>query len=130
MRSRRLRLTVKVTGEAKLERDLFLNLGRVQNRSLSIESIRPTIPIEQGKLRIDNCQKKYRPCDELFIVTDEAIGTRSDAKLTDQQKIISSPPHFLGNPVTTYFPGHPRAVFLQELNIGGSAWRCDCDGIG
>ena len=44
--------------------------------------------------------------------------------------ILSGPLQSLGNPVTTYFPGHPRAVFLQNLSIGGSAWRCSCDGIG
>ena len=46
------------------------------------------------------------------------------------ENIFSNPPHSLGNPVTTYFPGHPRAVFLQNLKIGGSSWRCNCDGIG
>ncbi len=36
----------------------------------------------------------------------------------------------LGNPATTYSPGHPRAVFLEGLRLAGNAWDCDCDGIG
>ncbi len=43
---------------------------------------------------------------------------------------FEGPPHYLGNPVTTYSPNHPRAVFLHDLKIGGVQWSCTCDGIG
>ena len=64
------------------------------------------------------------------IFLDPTVSPINDIKLSDTKAIISRPPQSLGNPVTTYFPGHPRAVFLQELNIKGSAWMCNCDGIG
>jgi len=43
---------------------------------------------------------------------------------------LTGPPHSVGNPVTTYSPNHPRAVFLHDLKIGAIDWTCTCDGIG
>ena len=86
--SRRLTLRFSPTdGDSVLsvDRDLFLNLGRVQNLTVVVDP----------------------PRDK-----DESTGRR------------------LGNPVTAYTPGHPRAVYLEDLDVGGSAWQCDCDGIG
>ena len=36
----------------------------------------------------------------------------------------------LGNPVTSYSPNRPRAVFLSHLDISNAAWKCSCDGVG
>ena len=83
LQSRTLAITVKVTEDFHLDRDLFLNLGRVQN--FSFDFINPTAS--------DLTQK-------------------------------------LDNPVTTYSPDHPRAVFLKRLKIGDATWDCSCDGIG
>ena len=46
------------------------------------------------------------------------------------KSVTEEMPHELGNPVTSYSPNHPRAVFLHDLKIGHAPWRCTCDGIG
>lgn len=53
-------------------------------------------------------------------------GVVAYSPLTD----FDGTPNSLGNPVTTYSPNHPRAVFLHDLSIGGVDWTCTCDGIG
>eukprot|EP00095_Tigriopus_kingsejongensis_P001502 snap_masked-scaffold1086_size63525-processed-gene-0.1 protein:Tk01502 transcript:snap_masked-scaffold1086_size63525-processed-gene-0.1-mRNA-1 annotation:"hypothetical protein DAPPUDRAFT_119395" len=90
LRSRRLRLNFHATETLNLDRDLFLNLGRVQNLSVETTST-----------------------SNVFNVSEHRTGLR----------------HF-GNPVTTYAPNHPRAVFLEHLRIAGNQWPCNCDAIG
>ncbi len=55
-------------------------------------------------------------------------GEGSDVGNASQH--LEGPERRLGNPVTTYAPGHPRAVFLSGLEVRGNRWDCDCDGIG
>jgi hypothetical protein len=83
------------SGRLHIDRDLFLNLGRVQNISVEVS-------------------------DPNTIIGSVAhnLSAHTDAD------------RHLGNPVTTYAPSHPRAVFLQQLRIAGSRWNCDCEGIG
>lgn len=52
-----------------------------------------------------------------------------DVDASNQSAHLGGQRH-LGNPVTTYAPGHPRAVFVDELRIAGNRWTCDCDAIG
>lgn len=98
IRSRRIHLSFRAETRLHLDRDLFLNLGRVQNLSLEIS---PPANLEPG-----------------------AIHNRSYHSSGDLRR--------LGNPVTTYEPGHPRAVFLTRLRLSGNRWPCECDdgGIG
>ncbi len=93
LRSRRLHLRFVPSGRLHVDRDLFLNLGRVQNLSVEV-----------------------------------ADGGRSSS--AHNLSAHATDPRHLGNPVTTYAPSHPRAVFLRQLRIGGNRWGCDCDGIG
>jgi hypothetical protein len=116
-----LSLKIQASGEAILDRDLFLNLGCVQNLSVDVSEL-----LEKSKpvLILDDPQ-----------AVQEVSGGDGglDPKLVvrpTSKSLSSMAPHQLGNPVTTYSPNHPRAVFLHDLNIGNAAWVCSCDGIG
>lgn len=92
LRCRRLQINFRASQTLNLDRDLFLNLGRVQNLSVNAVSL-------------------------------------SDGQVANVSKHESGH-RDLGNPVTTYTPNHPRAVFLEQLQIRGNRWPCNCDGIG
>ena len=93
MRSMRLKMNFRASSLLNVDRDLFLNLGRVQNLSVDV---RPS------GVNVAN-------------FTMHAKGEK----------------RHLGNPVTTYAPNHPRAVFLDNMRVAGNQWDCQCDnGIG
>ena len=77
----------------------------------------------------------------IFFLSDEdeesEKGDLSEGHISPKQvvrptmkSVTEETPHELGNPVTSYSPNHPRAVFLHDLKIGHAPWRCTCDGIG
>ena len=110
-------LKILASEEVILDRDLFLNLGLVQNLSLDL-SENLVIP---------------KP---VVILNDEDLEMGSGEEPSKQvvrptiKSVTEGIPHELGNPVTSYSPNHPRAVFLHDLKIGNVAWKCTCDGIG
>ena len=117
LRSRTLSLKVIASEEVNLDRDLFLNLGRVQNLSLDVS----------GNL----------PIPSLPMVIETSPGELGSGE--DPSKQVVRPtletlrdefPRVLGNPATTYGPNRPRAVFLSHLDISNAAWICSCDGVG
>ena len=117
LRSRTLSLKVIASEEVNLDRDLFLNLGRVQNLSLDVS----------GNL----------PIPSLPMVIETSPGELGSGE--DPSKQVVRPtletlrdefPRVLGNPATTYGPNRPRAVFLNHLDISNAAWICSCDGVG
>ena len=118
LRSRRLFLKIMASEEAILDRDLFLNLGQVQNLSLDL-SEHLAIP---------------KPVVVLNDADQEIIGSGEEPPKQvvrpTMKSVTEESPHELGNPVTSYSPNHPRAVFLHDLKIGHAAWHCTCDGIG
>ena len=111
--------------EAILDRDLFLNLGQVQNLSLDLSE---HLAIPEPPVVVLNDDGD---------ADQEIIGGGSGAQEPPKQvvrptmkSVTEESPHELGNPVTSYSPNHPRAVFLHDLKIGHAAWHCTCDGIG
>ena len=114
-----MHLKIDASGDVIIDRDLFLNLGRVQNLSLDLRGILP----------------KSKPP----VIVEESEETVVEANLQELKSKVIRPtakpiaaenPDQLGNPVTSYSPNHPRAVFLDSLRIGNAAWDCTCDGIG
>lgn len=104
---------------ADLDRDLFLNLGRVQNLSLDLS--------------------EGLPGPNPIVIVDDPLEEESGSEDSSQAKKVMRPtlkakpeaaPHELGNPVTAYSPNHPRAVFLEDLKLGNAIWKCSCDGVG
>ena len=94
-----------------------MNLGRVQNLSLDVcgNLPIPLLPkvIETG---VDELGSGEDPSKQVVRPTYET--------LTD---VV---PRVLGNPVTSYSPNRPRAVFLSHLDISNAAWKCSCEGVG
>ena len=111
-------MKIMASEEAILDRDLFLNLGQVQNLSLDL-SEHLAIP---------------KPVVVLNDADQEIIGSGEEPPKQvvrpTMKSVTEESPHELGNPVTSYSPNHPRAVFLHDLKIGHAAWHCTCDGIG
>ena len=69
----------------------------------------------------------------IVVISGKSTGPGDNVDIvrsTDTGLVNLGPPHSIGNPVTTYVPDHPRAVFLRDLKIAGSEWICSCDGIG
>ena len=100
-----------------IDRDLFLNLGRVQNLSLDVSGGLPQISRPMVvETSADDLGSGEEPQKQ---VIRPKIATLKD-------KI----PRELGNPVTSYSPNRPRAVFLQHLDISNAAWKCSCNGVG
>jgi len=93
LRSRRLQFNVIAKRALEIERDLFLNLGEVENVTVFVEGSKDAANVE----------------------THLGFGGEERS---------------LGNPVTSYAPGHPRAVFLRDLKVSGNVWTCECDDIG
>ena len=110
-------LKILASEEVILDRDLFLNLGRVQNLSLDLsENLvipKPVVILNDEDLEMGSGEE---PSKQVVRPTMKSVTEES--------------PHELGNPVTSYSPNHPRAVFLHDLKIGHAAWHCTCDGIG
>ena len=105
-----------------VDRDLFLNLGRVQNLSLDVSGALPTL---------------LRPVivDQINEIHDDSgSGNHEESFKQMVMRPTLQPetgyPRELGNRVTSYGPNHPRAVFLQNLRVGNADWLCSCDGIG
>ena len=117
LRARRLHLKIHANQDIFIDRDLFLNLGRVQNLSLDL---RGSLPTPQLPVIVEEV-KEDRQGNE---IEESRVMRPTDMPLT------IGVPDQLGNPVTSYSPNHPRAVFLEDLRIGNSAWDCSCDGIG
>ncbi len=138
LRSRRLELIVRANGRADLDRDIFLNLGRVQNLSLDVS--RPTLSGDNlAKARSENIpppppggvMSMHQTSGGGDVSTNDVItSSMGGVVVFSPMSDYEGPPHQVGNPVTTYSPNHPRAVFLQDLRIGGVDWICTCDGIG
>ena len=125
------------SGRSDLDRDVFLNLGRVQNLSLDVS--RPILSGDSlAKVRSQNTPTPpYSSGMSLHQMSGGDVSTNDVISAGYAGVVVFSPmsnfeglPHVVGNPVTTYSPNHPRAVFLQDLKIGGVDWICTCDGIG
>ena len=106
--------------EVILDRDLFLNLGRVQNLSLNVKGLSP-----------------LQSAPAVVIINDDSGSGGADSE--EPLKLAVRPtlsfvnddvPRELGNPVTSYIPNRPRGVFLNSLDISLANWDCSCDGIG
>lgn len=117
LRARRLHLKIHASQDIIIDRDLFLNLGRVQNLSLDL---RGSLPEPKLPVIVEEVKE-----DTEGIEVEESRVMRPTVK-----PLTVGVPDQLGNPVTSYSPNHPRAVFLEYLRIGNSAWDCSCDGIG
>ena len=117
LRSRTLSLQIRGSSEVVLDRDLFLNLGRVQNLSLDVSGY---LPNPSRPVIVEKTAEELGSGEE---PSKQVIRPRAEA-LTDKS------PRELGNPVTSYSPERPRAVFLQHLDISNAAWECSCEGVG
>lgn len=118
LRSRTLSLKVIASEEVNLDRDLFLNLGRVQNLSLDVAGI---LPIPTLPMVIETNLEE--------LGSGEDPGSRQVVRKESMSNYLDFS-RVLGNPVTTYSPNRPRAVFLSHLDISNAAWKCSCDGVG
>ena len=117
LRARRLHLKIDASQDVIIDRDLFLNLGRVQNLSLDVRGM---LPMNEPPVIVEDVEAVKNGLE-----VEESRVIRPTAK-----PIATEIPDQLGNPVTSYSPNHPRAVFLDSLRIGNAAWECSCDGIG
>ena len=132
--------------QAILDRDLFLNLGLVQNLSLDLSDHlmipKPLVVLRYLLFLLKNqCSLPKITLFSDLLSSDEdeesEEGDLSEGHISPKQvvrptmkSVTEETPHELGNPVTSYSPNHPRAVFLHDLKIGHAPWRCTCDGIG
>ena len=131
--------------QAILDRDLFLNLGLVQNLSLDLSDHlmipKPLVVLRYLPFLFQINTFANNHTFLIFFSSDEdeesEKGDLYEGHISPKQvvrptmkSVTEETPHELGNPVTSYSPNHPRAVFLHDLKIGHAPWRCTCDGIG